>query len=228
MLQAFKRIFFPNRPIRCPIVFGPLRGAWPLMNPQSSFRYIFGLYEHELNHWLSIVIPKTNCVFDIGANHGYFCLGIMAAWNRIGVNGSVWAFEPQPEEVSRILRGRINRHARNCSLTVENCFVGATDNGETKTLDCYLNEIQYVSKNKRALVKIDVEGAEIDVLQGAKSLITEENFFLVEVHSKDLLRDVLDFFRLQSYSVDVVEQAPLPWLGRECRSLDNWWVVSKL
>jgi hypothetical protein len=228
MIRALKRILLPNRLIPCPILFGPLRGAWPLMNPQSSVRFMLGLYEHELNDWLTKAIPRVQSLFDIGANHGYFCLGVMAAWYRLKIDGAVWAFEPQTKETEKILRAKIAKHCYRTSLTVENQFVGDPKNEGVIGIDLYLKKIGFDPKANRSMVKIDVEGAEMDVLRGARSLVIDGNLFLVEVHNATLLEEVQAFFRDCNHAIEVVHQRPLPVLGRELRSKDNWWVVSSL
>ncbi|MEI8211719.1 MAG: FkbM family methyltransferase [Planctomycetota bacterium] len=228
MINSIKRLVLPNRPVRCPILFGPLRGARPLMNPQASVRYMLGLYEHELNGWLTKAIPRVTSLFDIGANHGYFCLGVMAAWYRLKIEGSVWAFEPQPEEIDRILKGKIEQHGLKSNLVIEKCFVGSIEDANTIVIDRYLQQMGFDPSINRSMVKIDVEGAEMEVLQGAKSLAVAGNLFLVEVHSATLLDEVQAFFRLCNHATEVVHQSPLPVIGRESRSLENWWVVSKL
>ena len=228
MFKTVKRFVLPNRPVRCPILFGPLRGARPLMNPQTSIRYVLGLYEHELNGWLTNAIPRVSCLFDIGANHGYFCLGVMAAWYRLKIKGSVWAFEPQAEEIGRIAEAKIDRHCNNSDLVLEKCFVGDQADFQTKVIDQYIQQVGFDPTLRHAMIKIDVEGAEMKVLQGAKSLVVDGNLFLVEVHSAPLLDEVQAFFKQHSHAIDVVYQSPLPIIGRENRSLENWFVVSKL
>jgi Methyltransferase FkbM domain len=198
------------------------------MNPQNSIRYVLGLYEHELNSWLVKAIPRVDKLFDIGANHGYFCLGVMAAWHRLNVKGVVWAFEPQSEEVDRILKGRIQRHCANCDLIVEKCFVGEKPDKQTTAIDDYIRRNEIVQVGSRSMIKIDVEGAEMDVLRGARSLVVDGNLFLIEVHSAAILKEVQKFFLDNNHAIEVIEQSPLPIIGRENRDLENWWVVSKL
>lgn len=198
------------------------------MNPRTSLRYILGLYEHELNGWLEKAIPRVNALFDVGANHGFFCFGVMAAWKRLGLSGKVWAFEPQGHEIQLLKTAAEWHRFRGSSLVVEHCFVGAQSDTKTQALDEYLQGAGVSPENFSALVKIDVEGAEMDVLLGAQSLVRPGNLFLIEVHSAELLDQVLVFFRQREHAVEVIEQQPLPILGRELRDVDNWWVVSQL
>ena len=131
--------------------------------------------------------------FDVGAYHGIYAL---IAAKKLGEAGRVVAFEPSPVTVQRLkLNLRLNRVS---SATVENCAVAAnegtaslfsvregqpdmntlchavTDHAlsktkvETITLDGYLQR-QLVDRVD--LIKIDTEGAEMEVFRGASRLL---------------------------------------------------------
>lgn len=226
MLRQLKSLALPNRPVRCRIVSGPFRGANVMMNPLTSLRYILGLYEHELNPWIAQTISQVDSLFDVGANHGYFSFGLMAAWRRMGRKGIAWAFEPQMRECSLMNSVASLNESDDIHVRIENCFVSDREDNMSITLDGFL-ERRGLYPTSRALVKIDVEGAELHVLQGAESLLHPQNRFLVEVHSADLLKQTQAFFLVHGHPVQLVSQRPLPILGREARSKDNWWLVSR-
>jgi Methyltransferase FkbM domain len=198
-----------------------------MMNPLTSLRYIFGLYEHELNPWIAQAISQVDSLFDVGANHGYFSFGVMAAWRRLGRQGLVWAFEPQTHECNLMNNVAKLNESEGIHVRIENCFVSDQEGNLAVTLDGFLKKNGQVPTS-RALVKIDVEGAEMHVLQGAKSLLLPENRFFVEVHGADLLKRTQAFFSAHGHPVQLVSQRPLPILGREARAKDNWWLVTKL
>jgi hypothetical protein len=60
----------PDREMPTRILFGPFRGAVIVMNPRSSLRKIFGLYERELNRCLQRLLPAVSKIIDVGANDG--------------------------------------------------------------------------------------------------------------------------------------------------------------
>ena len=77
-------------------------------------------------------------------------------------------------------------------------------------------------------MKIDVEGAELEVLHGASSWFKRSNYFVIEVHEEPLLETIERLFAVQGLRLNRVNQRPLPLVGREMRSEKNWWLVSDL
>jgi hypothetical protein len=76
------------------------------------------------------------------------------------------------------------------------------------------------------LIKIDVEGAEVDVVAGAQSWMHTTNLFVIEVHREEYLETLKKMFAAHGHELRQVEQQPLPVLGREMRDVANWWLVS--
>ncbi len=193
------------------------------MNPRDNLRKIFGLYEHELNDWLTCVLQRVDTVLDVGANDGYFTFGCAAAFKRLGKTGEVIGFEPQAAHV-RSLRESILAQGRTATRfeviqALVSCAVG---NGMT-TLDTLP-----IADRRNTLVKIDVEGAEIDVVEGAQSWIGPSNLFLIEVHEESFLGRLKQTFASHGHRLVQLNQRPLPLLGREARKETNWWLVSDL
>ena len=135
------------------------------------------------------LLHPGDAVLDIGANYGYFTL---LAASLVGPAGHVYAFEPNPSVASRLLENvglnnftNVRLHCvavSNVPGTVE-FHVAAQHSGlsslrpldgETATtisvhaaaIDSFADEMSHVR-----LVKIDVEGAELLVLEGMKELL---------------------------------------------------------
>ena len=85
-----------------------------------------------------------------------------------------------------------------------------------------------IDSRTNTLVKIDVEGAEMDVIMGARSWLRPSNLFVIEVHKQEYLSSLSSLFARQGLSLVQVNQRPLRFLGREMREIDNWWLVSNL
>ena len=171
-------------------------GRYPPINMATN------RYEVETTRLFERVVEPGMVVVDAGAHVGYFTL---AAARLVGPTGRVHSFEPEPVNHALLLRNielneyqnvtpvrqALSNQAGNATL-----FLTALDSGrhstyqhdlpmsgsliiETTTLDEYLENQGWP---KIDLVKIDVEGAEIDVLDGMAELLnkSEEIKLIVE------------------------------------------------
>jgi FkbM family methyltransferase len=231
---ALKSIL-PDRPMPVRIWRGPLRGGRAVMNPRNSLRKILGLYEHELNTWLEAALRLTDRVIDVGANDGYFTFGCAAAFQRLRKQSEIVAFEPEAEafrSLSDGLRGqqaRFNtRTPQHVEFTLVQSFVGSNETATSTTLDNIQCKLRAANDRQQTLIKIDVEGAEEDVLAGASSWLTQTNCFLIEVHHRSFLETIPQLFAAHGLQLDQIDQRPLKLIGRELRDEENWWLVSHL
>jgi len=165
----FAKSVLPNHERFLPILRGPLRGGRFYANPRVSMRKVLGLYETELNPWIEKALMKADCVIDVGANDGYFTLGCAAAMRRAAKQVRITAFEPMAQHVHQIKVARAKAGYLANEIDIVPKFVGRADNGNTVTLDSIIGVAQ---RNELCLMKIDVEGAELDVLEGARQVLT--------------------------------------------------------
>jgi len=132
-------------------------------------------------------------VLDVGAHHGLYSL---LAANLVGQNGKVIAFEPSPRERKRLLKhlkwNRLGRvQVEPYALGAENCEAdfylangsedwcnslrrpqecsGQTVRVQVRRLDDFISQSRL---SKVDFLKLDVEGAELDTLKGATSLLS--------------------------------------------------------
>ena len=212
----------PNRPMPLRIWRGPLRGGRAVMNPRNSLRKVLGLYEHELNDWLESALRLTNQVIDVGANDGYFTFGCAAAFRRLGKKSEIVAFEPETEHIHSLSDSLQSQPPGLVEFTLIHKFAGALDTADSKTLDSLPHD------RTNTLIKIDVEGAEEEVLAGAATWLRQSNYFLIEVHKPEFLSTIPRLFASHSLHLDQINQRPLKLIGRELRDEQNWWLVSRL
>ncbi|MGH7031549.1 MAG: FkbM family methyltransferase [Stellaceae bacterium] len=161
-------------------------------NDRGTIKFIDGgRYEEDnLEVLLSFVTPDTVFI-DIGANVGFFTLQIA---RRLTGDGKVYAFEPHPEVAELLQR---NVFANGLSRVVS-CFsfalsdqnaaanlqypIGHLGGGHVADSDEFFAHTLVKSESKRLddvlgsafsadLVKIDVEGHEINVLKGMRGII---------------------------------------------------------
>jgi len=225
------KLFLPDRSVLTRVWRGPFRGARIIMNPRNSLRKIFGIYEYELNDWIEQALRRVTNVLDVGANDGYFTFGCAAAFRRLGKPGEIIAFEPE-EHCVTLLRESLAASAvagvgdpgRAVRIQIIQTLVGRESKPGTITLD----SLAMPRDKTNTLIKIDVEGAELHVVEGGCSWLEPSNLFAIEVHERQLLDQVRAFFAEHDLRLVQVNQRPLPLLGREMRRENNSWLVSDL
>ncbi len=203
MLWAIDATSPPHALVLKRIRSGPLSGMTLDVDPRA-LDMVIGRYEPAIQAVLESTLRAGDVAFDIGANLGYFTL-VMA--KQVEPGGRVVSFEPDPEMFSALTRnvGR-NVHGSNGIVTVA-AAVGAEagavrfargwrstrgkivpDGGD---LEVELMKVDDAADRFGAprVMKIDVEGAEFDVLSGARAVLKgEKPLVLVEVHSEELER----------------------------------------
>lgn len=182
VLRAFK----PTRNTLVRVRGGPLKGM--MFSIRADNRFVFGTYEPDSMAELTELVGPQDTVYDMGAHHGYYAM----AMARL-TQGRVHAFEPLPENI-RILKRHFDvNQIRNVVLhetamakevgfvdfsnldaTVSNTYIQ-----DSKSFQSAQNRVRVPTTSVDELVfgdpkleppnlmKIDVEGAEHDVLQGA-------------------------------------------------------------
>jgi hypothetical protein len=218
----FRRLL-PDRSIIMTVWRGPFRGARIVANPRASLRKLLGVYEHELNAWLSAALPRVRRLIDVGANDGYFSFGGAAAMRRAGRSAEIICFEPQAQHLAELRRAMDAQSDRLPALRLIAAMVGGHEDAETTTLDALA-----VADHDNTLIKIDVEGGELAVIAGARSWLRPSNLFLIEVHDSSYVEPLKKTFASHGLTLTQIDQRPLPILGREQRDEDNRWLVSEL
>lgn len=152
-------------------------------------------YEKQTTELFERIVKPGMVVFDIGAHVGYYTL---LAARQIGDTGEVHAFEPEPSNFNLLAQNVefnnyqnvecVNKVVSNDTGSIE-LFLTSLDNGrysiynhglpkkrsvltQSISLDDYVNE---KNLTKIDLIKVDVEGAETDVLNGAIKLLNNRN-----------------------------------------------------
>jgi hypothetical protein len=202
------------------VLRGPFRGARVVLSPRHSLRQIFGLYEHELNDWITSALPHVDKVLDVGASQGYFAFGCAAAFRRLKKPAEIHVFEPEliPE-----LESSLKNQPSSPPIYLHRTWVGGVDDKSTITLDSFTTHVE----PRNALIKIDVEGMEVEVINSAAQWLNSTNRFLIEVHwHEDYITSLQDTFGRYGLKLDLINQAPLPIIGRENRAANCWWLVS--
>jgi FkbM family methyltransferase len=220
------RRIFPEMPIPLRLPFG----AWWLAQKSAlDHELMHGNFENAETRFVQKFLRSGMTVVDVGAHHGLYTL---LASKGVGRRGKVIAFEPSPRERRRLLQHiRVNR----CwNVAVEACALGdkvgeadllvvggwsdwcnslrppaVTERTETirvgvERLDDVLWRLQVDAVD---FIKLDAEGAELSVLQGARELLRGASRPVILAEVQDLrtqpwgyrARDIVEFLVRENY-----------------------------
>jgi FkbM family methyltransferase len=194
----------------------------------QRYVYYFGVWEPNLTAWLMRTLRSGAAFIDVGANIGYYSL---LASRYVGPDGLVVAVEASPIIFQRLL-SNIARNGGHChNVTAVNCAIGescgqvvvhhaASDNIGATSISSLSDAppqtatvvpvapladvIPYDIIDRIQVVKIDVEGSELQVIRGMTHLLNNRRFtadIVVEVSPTALSRHgatFTDFRRLLS------------------------------
>lgn len=216
---------FSRKPTVVRILGGPFKGANLFLNPANSRRKILGLYERVLNEWIVEKVAGKDFVFDVGANTGYDTYGFAHLLLKQNIpHPLIVAFEPEsfPELETPLGWAEYSR----CEIRLVRKYAGRKTVDNSVTLDdAYDSFVD--DDNRRGLIKIDIEGAEVDALFGASKLLSDKKHdWLIEIHGKELIPLVAKFFVENDRPFLIKDLPPLPILGAEQRTLYTTWLVT--
>ena len=233
IIRLISRIVFGRLlpKIAYPVIRGPLKGARFILGSGAGdgggASVYFNMVESEQTSAFVSSLKNGMTFFDIGANVGYY--SILGA-RLVGSQGKVVAFEPVIQNIDYLWRHTLINQVRNvtiitaaCTDTLSlaifsagvNCATGhlgeesGSDNKfpvMTISVDEVVDRLG-ISPN---VIKIDVEGAELSVLKGAKdTLIKARPLIFLSTHSDVLKDNCLEYLRKYGYSYDVLSQDKL-------------------
>ena len=161
------------------------------------------IYESTLSEIIQSFLKPGMTFVDAGANNGYFSL---MASKLVGPTGFVHSFEPSPRNLPRLienvgLNSLNNISTHNVALGNADGFIdfylSSNEDGcdSSVKLDHYEQKVSVkvtpldnVLKGKIVdFVKIDVEGYELEVLQGCDRLIRDNQNIIISVEQNDQL-----------------------------------------
>jgi FkbM family methyltransferase len=217
----------------------PVRGTHRLLmrlnlqNWSDRRAYFSGrYYQPDISRLLETLLRPGDQYVDVGANIG---LTALLARSRIGATGKGVAFEPNPRAFARLKENFAMNGVTNFELVpsaVADCesvqllfvprdemllgtFVPEKAEGtrvevRTEPADRY---VEAFDPARPTLIKIDVEGYEVQVLRGLQSLLSRPNVIVVtEIadgklrragYSREALHDLLSGFGFVAHTIDV-------------------------
>jgi FkbM family methyltransferase len=211
-------VYRPGRTVT--IRAGPLRGCRYVVNERSGWAPIYGGWEPAAQEAYRRLVGPGQVAYDLGANTGIHALLLS---RLVGPRGAVFAFEPLPENVREIESLRALNAAGNLRVLAR--AVGAAPGTAAFQAGGHPKQGHLVDAGADAgrvlrvavttldaeiaaglpppdFVKVDVEGAEADVLDGYAATIARSYPTLaIDLHAPEQDRRVGRFLGAAGYRV---------------------------
>jgi FkbM family methyltransferase len=223
------------------ILFGPIRGMKVRINHVTKLMSLYSGIERSHQRRLKESLKEGDVVIDVGANWG---LHTLYSSRLVGETGQVIAIEPFPLAYTELEWHVMKNKCDN--VVVLHCAVGKF-NGEIKMVSnidasqgivsdrCIVKDdlcdeilvqnktldsiVQEMDPGKIDFVKIDVEGAEDYVLQGAEKTIDKfRPKIIIDPHTPENDLFIGKWFSERGYKVERVDRSLPPII-----SIDKGW-----
>jgi FkbM family methyltransferase len=202
-----------------PILQGPARGKKWIVGSQRHAFWL-GSYEPKMQKVIAREVRAGGVFYDVGANVGFYSL---LASLLVGP-GKVFAFEPLPGNVTYLRRHLMLNAINNVEVfelaicdQVGTSFFEAEETGAmghlqangkfqvaTSTLDSLLQEEKVAPPN---YVKMDIEGTELNALQGGKNCFQRyKPVLFLATHGMEVSRECCELLRSWDYELRSIGQ----------------------
>jgi FkbM family methyltransferase len=205
---------------------GPGKGLWVELNPRTGQSYLRGQAEMVIQNILAERLRPGMVFYDLGANIGLFSL---LAARLVSPTGRVISFEPDPETAARLKRNIVRNGYQN--MTVVQAGVSSTtekrsfkvadasspdhgvgrfseeeSDGKNILVECVALDDFVRNAPAPDAIKCDVEGAEIEVLRGAKNVLREHKPWIIcEIHLEENQRTIRELLSALGYRVELID-----------------------
>jgi FkbM family methyltransferase len=229
-LKEGLRKFFPRTLVRHKIMGGPLRGSTIVTSWYDYPAAILGRTELPLLEWFAKNVRPGETWLDVGAHYGYTTIALC---NLVGGEGRVFAFEPMLNTAGSVARTRSLNHlpqmtvvpialGNSADLAMDSLctirgMIDSTlgDTGEFKEtfLVARLDWLWPIISESNARIdgiKIDVQGMEIQALEGMAGLLKRYRpKLLVELHTGVSRPKILELIASFGYVPEGIPVEPL-------------------
>ena len=200
VVSHFKNAIVP--PGRKPrtILAGPCRGIVMSLSLRTQTQLYLGIFEKETHPWLARLSKGIETAIDIGAAYGEYTLYFLTKTRA----SRVFAFEPDLSLSPYLYENlKLNGLDQSKRLEISHKFLGVLDTDQAIRLDSVENSVQ-----TPCLIKMDVDGAEEEILNGAKKINRLPGVrWLIETHSKDLEVACEEILRASGFQTRIIRNA---------------------
>jgi FkbM family methyltransferase len=233
-----------GRALRAPLQLIPKSSVVKILRgPLRGNRWIVGSGIHRI--WLGGFEPakmalavsltsRDDLAIDIGANVGVYTLLFSRA---VGTGGRVIAIEPNPDNlvfirhhlmlnaidnvtvIAAAVADRVGTVSFDCS---DNSSTGRIDTHGALAVPCVtVDDVIDQFRGRASVIKIDVEGGELNVLKGAAATLTNHRpVVLLATHSPALRHECARFLESLDYRVALIDGSSDPdeWLAQPAKT----------
>jgi hypothetical protein len=202
------------------IQIGPLRGLKMNLDLGYETQMFLGLAEREIHSALQQYSRDARTAVDVGAAFGEYVLFFLKKTPA----KRVFAFEPEPQMRAPLDDNlALNGLQRDPRLQFSSKYVGPTNDERTIRLDSLADQIE-----PPCVIKVDVDGAEINVLEGATRLLEMTGIrWIIETHSKQLEDECVALFHNAGYDTHITPNAWWRLFLPEQRPIEhNRWLLA--
>jgi len=199
-VSRLKSLLVPRgaRPRR--VVGGLYRGLTLELDLQTKTQVYLGLWERETYPFIRRAAARCRWAVDVGAGQGELALYLL----KHSAAQVVYAFEPQRSEREAFARNvALNALPDPRALCLRGEFVGGRKEEGQVALDALA-----LPRGERGFLKVDVDGAEVDVLRSGDRLLSESVVdVLVETHAPELEAGCIELLSGKGFRCEVIDPA---------------------
>jgi methyltransferase FkbM-like protein len=180
------------------ILSGPLRGLQMWIEPIQQPQLWLGLSERETYSWMRRLCKGINTAIDVGAAFGEQTLYFI----KRSAAKKVYTFDPRLNAFEELKQNiAMNGLEPEKELHLSTKMIGSENTSEMCTLDSFYDGIVFP-----CMIKMDIEGAEINALKGAGRLLgAQASRWLIEVHSIECENACLEILDCAGYQVRIIK-----------------------
>jgi FkbM family methyltransferase len=183
-----------------------------------------GSYEFDKQQLFTELITPGSTVFDIGANAGYYTL---LSSSLVGQTGRIFAFEPLPRNLRYLRKHLLINNCTNVEVldvavsdregfanfddTAPPAMGSISERGSLTVRTVTLDDLLAAKTvGPPRFMKIDVEGGEVQVLQGAAKILRDfRPVIFLATHGPQIHKDCMELLTQSGYRLTSVDERPV-------------------
>jgi hypothetical protein len=184
---------------------------------KSQSQVYFGLWEKETHNVIRRAATRADWFIDVGAGRGELCLYFLTHRPC----AQIVAIEPNGSEIRALEINLKLNHFSSKHVRIFQKLASSSSGAEYMRLD----EVD-VDRGRPGFVKIDVDGAELDVLESGSNLLTGGKIdILIETHSAFLEERCIAWLTSHHFVLRIIKNAWWRFAVPETRPIaHNRWV----